>query len=270
MFASAVAKFLEDDFGGDDLALDSCEWCHALGHEDENWAALCFEFPGTARVGAHRAGAPAPLRTTARPAAQGSRARSRTVAMAASLRRQFVDTPLGQAHLVSAGLDTPPGDAASPPILLLHQTLRSTDEFAELLPLLASRGRAVAALDLPGYGASAPLPPGCIASVEAYARCAVAALDALGIRSALVAGVHLGAMVAVQLAAAHGARVAGVALLGPIVTDAAGRAALAPFFARHIQQPSNWRRAADGAHLEAMRVRWRAATQTTRICSTAC
>ena len=103
-----------------------------------------------------------------------------------------------------------------------------------------------------------------------WRRVRIGLLDALGIRSALVAGVHLGAMVAVQLAAAHGARVAGVALLGPIVTDAAGRAALAPFFARHIQQPSNWRRAADGAHLEAMRVRWRAATQTTRICSTAC
>jgi len=46
-----------------------------------------------------------------------------------------------------------------PPILCFHMSPRSSDEFREVLPLLASPnenddGRVVIAFDLPGYGSS--------------------------------------------------------------------------------------------------------------------
>ena len=34
-FASDVTEILEEGFSGADLALDSCEWCRALGHPTE-------------------------------------------------------------------------------------------------------------------------------------------------------------------------------------------------------------------------------------------
>ena len=45
----------------------------------------------------------------------------------------YATTPLGQLHYVEAGNGVP--------ILLLHQTPRSFDEFAEVLPLLATSHR---------------------------------------------------------------------------------------------------------------------------------
>jgi pimeloyl-ACP methyl ester carboxylesterase len=84
----------------------------------------------------------------------------------------------------------------------------------------------------------------------------VAVLDALGVAAAAVAGLHLGGVVAAEVAAAFPARVSKVILLGPILFDAAGRAERTPFFERHMQQPKLWTLAPDGSHLTAIWARF--------------
>lgn len=149
-------------------------------------------------------------------------------------RRTFCDTHMGQVHCVTAGQ----GDAT--PLLLLHQTPRSTDEFAEVLPILA-RERRVIAMDTPGYGCSDRL-PGAQPSVEDYARAAFEVLDALGHRRAIVVGHHTGEIIACEMAAAAPDRIDGVVCSGPIDLDEKGRAFLKPFF-------KQWTIAPDGSHL---------------------
>lgn len=116
---------------------------------------------------------------------------------ASTLRLDYADTHLGQLHYSDAG--------EGPPILLLHQTPRSLDEFAEVQPLLAA-DRRVIAMDMYGFGMSAkPKGP---QTIEQYAEGALALLDALGITTFDVLGHHTGAYVAAELAAAvpHRAR----------------------------------------------------------------
>jgi pimeloyl-ACP methyl ester carboxylesterase len=151
------------------------------------------------------------------------------------MQRFLCDTSLGQVHGLTAG------SAAGTPLLLLHQTPRSVDEFAEVMPLLA-RERRVIALDTPGYGCSDRVPGR--PTVAAYAAAAVQALDALGIERVIVVGHHTGAVIAVEMAAGFAQRVERVVLSGPVYTDAAGRAELAGFF-------KQWEIAADGSHLTA-------------------
>jgi pimeloyl-ACP methyl ester carboxylesterase len=79
---------------------------------------------------------------------------------------------------------------------------------------LASRRR-VLKLDLPGQGRSDPLPSGfgfndCAAAI-------VAALDTAGVHQAIVCGHSLGGRLAVAIAAAYPSRIAGIALLDPVI-----------------------------------------------------
>jgi pimeloyl-ACP methyl ester carboxylesterase len=147
--------------------------------------------------------------------------------------RFLCDTKLGQVHGVTAG--SGPGTA----LLLLHQTPRSVDEFAEVMPLLAAERRVVA-LDTPGYGCSDRVPGR--PTVADYAYSALQVLDALRIDRVVVVGHHTGAVIAVEMAAAFPERVERVVLSGPVYTDAAGRAELAQFFRQ-------WTIAGDGSHL---------------------
>jgi pimeloyl-ACP methyl ester carboxylesterase len=149
------------------------------------------------------------------------------------MKRFFCDTRMGQVHGLAAGT------GAGTPILLLHQTPRSVDEFAEVIPLLA-RERRVVALDTPGYGCSDRVPGR--PSVADYAGAVVQALDALALERVIAVGHHTGAVIAVEMAAAFPQRVERVVLSGPVYTDAAGRAELARFF-------KQWEIAADGSHL---------------------
>jgi pimeloyl-ACP methyl ester carboxylesterase len=140
---------------------------------------------------------------------------------------------MGQVHCVVAG------DGPGPPLLLLHQTPRSIDEFREVIPLLVA-SRRVIAVDTPGYGCSdrvADQP-----TVEEYAHAMLQVLDLLGVNRVVVVGHHTGAVIAVELAARAPQRVERVVLSGPVYTDAAGRAELSGFFRQ-------WRVAADGSHL---------------------
>ncbi len=59
------------------------------------------------------------------------------------VRRAFLDAPEGQIHYRTAG--------AGRPVLLLHQTPRSSDEYRDVIPILARELRVVA-MDTIGYG----------------------------------------------------------------------------------------------------------------------
>ncbi|MFW3171587.1 alpha/beta fold hydrolase [Geodermatophilus sp. CPCC 206100] len=127
-------------------------------------------------------------------------------------RRGYADSSFGQLHYVEQG--------SGEPILLLHQTPRSADEFRELLPLLARSSRAIA-MDMLGFGLSAPVPAP--QSIEQMAAGALALLDALEVDTAVVMGHHTGGAVAVELAASAPDRVRAVVLSSAPWTDAAYR-----------------------------------------------
>jgi pimeloyl-ACP methyl ester carboxylesterase len=128
------------------------------------------------------------------------------------VRRAFADTPEGQIHYRTAGHGRP--------VLLLHQTPRSSDEFRDVIPLLAREFRVVA-MDTIGYGDS--YRPARECGIEDYARGAVDLLDALGIGTAAVVGHHTGAVIAMELAAAHPARVERLVLSASPYVDAEDR-----------------------------------------------
>ncbi|MFT4287519.1 alpha/beta fold hydrolase [Nocardioides sp.] len=130
----------------------------------------------------------------------------------------YADTPLGQLHYAEAGEGTP--------VLLLHQTPRSSDEYREVLPLLARRRRAIA-MDMYGFGLSAKPAPDTEQTIEQYAEGAIALLDALGIGEAVVVGHHTGSFVASEVASIAGDRIKAVILSAAEFADAAFRAAVA-------------------------------------------
>jgi pimeloyl-ACP methyl ester carboxylesterase len=130
-----------------------------------------------------------------------------------AIRFGYIDGPFGQIHYAEAG--------SGPPLLCLHQTPRSWDEYAELIPLVAPNVR-VLAMDTPGMGASAPPPPGG-ATIEAYADAAVALLDRLGLYRTSVLGHHTGGVIAVDLASRHPDRVDKLVLSSTAWVDGAAR-----------------------------------------------
>jgi len=130
------------------------------------------------------------------------------------IRRAFQDTPEGAIHYATAG--------EGPPVLLLHQTPRSWDEYRDAIPILA-RERRVIAMDTIGYGDS--YKPARRCGIEDYARGAIALLDALGIGTTAVVGHHTGAVIAMELAAACPERVERLVLSASPWLDAAAREA---------------------------------------------
>ncbi len=131
------------------------------------------------------------------------------------IERSFISTEFGRIYIATAG--------AGAPVLLLHQTPRSWDEFRDVLPLLGRHYRAIA-MDTMGYGDSDPLPHG-QASIESWAKTAHALLAALGVTRAAVVGHHTGAAIAVEMAAAYPQTVAALILSASPYVDAVRRAA---------------------------------------------
>jgi pimeloyl-ACP methyl ester carboxylesterase len=119
-----------------------------------------------------------------------------------AVERRFVAVPHGVVHCAIAG--------SGPPVLLLHQTPRSWDEYRDVLPFLGERWQAIA-MDTPGFGDSTALPDGAD-SIERWATVATDLLGALGIEQAAVVGHHTGAYVAAELAARRPERVHAVVL----------------------------------------------------------
>jgi pimeloyl-ACP methyl ester carboxylesterase len=154
--------------------------------------------------------------------------------MLPAIERSFVSVPSGRAHIAAAG--------AGRPILLLHQTPRSWDEYRDVLPLLGRDHRAIA-MDSMGFGDSEPLPAGTL-TIERLAAAAHEVLVALGHRRTVIVGHHTGAAIATEIAAAHPDSVAGLVLSASPYVDAARRAAA---HGRHIIDDVTPR--ADGGHL---------------------
>jgi pimeloyl-ACP methyl ester carboxylesterase len=150
------------------------------------------------------------------------------------IERSFVTTGRARIHVAMIGSGTP--------LLLLHQTPRSWDEFRDVLPLLGQRYRAIA-MDTVGFGDSDALPEG-EDSIEAWAECAFGLLDGLGIASAAIAGHHTGAAIAIEMAATRPERVRALVLSASPYVDAAKRAA---FGTKKIIDETTAQ--SDGAHL---------------------
>jgi pimeloyl-ACP methyl ester carboxylesterase len=133
------------------------------------------------------------------------------------MHKAYVDLEFGQVHVVTAG--------AGPTVLLLHQTPRSWREYEAVIPLLASHGFRVVAMDTVGFGESdQPEGPG---SIEVWATAAGQVLDALDAERAHVVGHHTGGVIAVELAAQRPELVQSLVLSSTPFTDAAFRAARA-------------------------------------------
>jgi pimeloyl-ACP methyl ester carboxylesterase len=150
------------------------------------------------------------------------------------IEHRFVQTRRARIHLATIG--------SGEPLLLLHQTPRSWDEFRDALPLLGQHYRAIA-MDTVGFGDSDALPAG-ENSIEAWATCAFDLLDELGIASAAVAGHHTGAVIALEMAAARPERVSALVLSASPYVDAVKRAAFDTKNFIDGATPSS-----DGAHL---------------------
>jgi pimeloyl-ACP methyl ester carboxylesterase len=134
--------------------------------------------------------------------------------MTSAIERSFVALPSGRVHVAACGTGRP--------ILLLHQTPRSWDEYRDVLPLLAGKYRAIA-MDTVGFGDSEPLPAG-KDSIENWAAVAHALLARLGCAGAVVVGHHTGAAIAVEMAAMHPGRVEALVLSACPYVDGERRA----------------------------------------------
>jgi pimeloyl-ACP methyl ester carboxylesterase len=100
-------------------------------------------------------------------------------------------------HLVRRG--------AGPPLVLLHGIGGEACVWDPVLDALAAH-HDVLALDLPGFGRSAPLPAGTAPTPEALAAAVARRLEAEGLQDAHVAGNSLGGWIALELAKAGRAR----------------------------------------------------------------
>lgn len=130
-----------------------------------------------------------------------------------NVERRFVTTRLGRIHVAMAG--------SGFPVLLLHQTPRSWDEYRDVLPLLGRDFRAIA-MDTLGFGDSDA--PAGEPSIELWAEGAFALLDALEAPRAALVGHHTGAAIAVEMAASMPARVSALVLSACPFVDAERRA----------------------------------------------
>jgi pimeloyl-ACP methyl ester carboxylesterase len=142
------------------------------------------------------------------------------------IKRRYVDLGDGQLHLAERGTGAP--------LLLLGETPRGWRFFKDLLPALPA-SRRVVAVDLPGLGASDPM-PGPL-TIEAVADRLAAALDGLHIERTDLFGMHTGNKVAAALAARRPDRVGRLVLAGQShslhIDPAARNAALGPSLARY-------------------------------------
>jgi pimeloyl-ACP methyl ester carboxylesterase len=129
-----------------------------------------------------------------------------------TIRRGYADTPDGQIHYAEAG--------QGKPVLLLHQTPRSWDEYRDVLPILGRKYHAIA-MDTVGFGDSYRLKGK--SSIEVFARGVVQLMDALSIRQASVVGHHTGGVIAVEVAAAYPERVEKLILSSTPYVDAEDR-----------------------------------------------
>ena len=112
------------------------------------------------------------------------------------IERALVKTSMGYIHYRAAGRGAP--------VVLLHMNQQSSALYLELMAVLAPTVRAIA-IDYPSHGMSdhITIQP----TIADYARCVLEVVDALGLKTASFLGESGGAVVCIELAAAHPERV---------------------------------------------------------------
>lgn len=128
------------------------------------------------------------------------------------MNKLYVDSRFGQLHVVEEG--------AGRPVLFLHQTPRSWDEYRDVLPIVGREAHAIA-MDTVGYGASAVPPDG--QAVEVFADGVEDVIDALGLERPVLVGHHTGGVIALEVAARRPSTVSGLVLSGTPYVDEARR-----------------------------------------------
>jgi len=102
-------------------------------------------------------------------------------------------------------------DSALPTVLFIHGAGMDHTVWALQTRYFAHHGRSVLAVDLPGHGRSGGA---LLRSIGDMAAWIVHVLDAAGVQGAALVGHSMGALIALEAAAAAPARVRGLALLG--------------------------------------------------------
>jgi pimeloyl-ACP methyl ester carboxylesterase len=159
--------------------------------------------------------------------------------MAGTTTRSFIPIPAGVMHVAQSG--------SGAPIVLLHQTPRSWDEFRDVVPLLGERFHAIA-IDTIGFGdSSRPAWPSASDSIEQWAEATIGVLDALGLERATIVGHHTGSVTAMEIAASHPGRVDKLILSAPAFVDDEHRAL-------YGEKPpvDDVEHVLDGSHLQAL------------------
>ncbi len=116
--------------------------------------------------------------------------------MSKKIKRAFLDTEDGQIHYRMGG----EGEV----LLLLHMNPRSSDEYRELMPILAEKYRVIA-MDLMGFGDSDK--PSRMYSIQDYAKTVITLFDELNIEKANLLGHHTGAFVSGEIEVSYPERV---------------------------------------------------------------
>ena len=129
-----------------------------------------------------------------------------------TVKRGFAKTPEGHIHYAMAG--------KGKPVLLLHQTPRSWDEYRDVLPIIGKKYWAIA-MDTVGFGDS--YKPQKKGSIEQYARGVVRFLDAMSIDRTSIVGHHTGGVIAVDVAASYPERIDKLVLSSTPYVDADDR-----------------------------------------------
>jgi pimeloyl-ACP methyl ester carboxylesterase len=129
------------------------------------------------------------------------------------IHRSFADTPEGQIHYATLG--------HGKPVLLLHQTPRSWDEYKDVLPIIGEKYWAIA-MDTIGFGDS--YKPEQKATIELYAAGVIRLMNALSIERASIVGHHTGGVIAVEVAASFPDRLEKLVLSSTPYVDAEDRA----------------------------------------------
>lgn len=133
-----------------------------------------------------------------------------------TITRHFVDVGRRRVHYRVAG--------SGPPLLMIHQSPRSSAEYVRLMEAWGAHFTCIAP-DTPGFGQSSPIGldrP----EVEDFADAAVDFLGAIGITKAAAYGYHSGAITLVTALKRHPDRFVELAVNGYAVWDAADHARL--------------------------------------------
>lgn len=114
------------------------------------------------------------------------------------------------------------GDAAKPPVILIHGYTASVYVWKSTAPLLADAGLRVIAVDLVGFGYSEK-PAWFDYSIQSQARVISRLMDRLGIGRATIVGSSYGGAVALNFTLDHPARVEKLVLVDAVCNDEALR-----------------------------------------------